>query len=215
MKRIERTLRSVDAKLSNASGFVGLFYRNTVQSEAHYYAVMLGLHPIWKERIQDVLNAPDNAFIPRSRDAGRVIGPNQVMHNGLLICRDCYYGSPVRLMLERNRGVHEPQEERVFGEVLKFLKPGSTMVELGSYWGFYSMWFLKEVQNSRSFLVEPHLDNLRAGEANFELNSMRGTFIHAFVGSEQAASSDGVVRTVTVDSSVRGIRYRSRQCFAQ
>ena len=37
MKRIERTLRSIDAKLSNASGFVGLFYRNTVQSEAHYY----------------------------------------------------------------------------------------------------------------------------------------------------------------------------------
>ena len=48
--------------------------------------------------------------------AGRVIGPNQVMHNGLLICRDSYHGSPVRLMLGRNRGVHEPQEERVFGE---------------------------------------------------------------------------------------------------
>jgi hypothetical protein len=38
-----------------------------------------------------------------------------------------------------NRGVHEPLEEFVFQEVLKRLPEACAMIELGAYWGHYSM----------------------------------------------------------------------------
>ena len=49
-------------------------------------------------------------------------------------------------MLLENKGVHEPQEEKAFLEVLNYVEKGSTMIELGSYWGFYSLWFNKKIK---------------------------------------------------------------------
>src|SRR4051812_48708405 len=109
----------------------------------------------WYRRVQDVLNCHDNNFIIRVHNAGTFDGSFQIMHNGLKVKTGGYYGKGITKMLAKNQGVHEPQEERVFQEVLKRLPSQSTMVELGSYWAFYSMWFLKENIKGQTYLYEP------------------------------------------------------------
>lgn len=153
----------------------------------------------WARRIADVCLCGDNAFIPRVADAGRVSDGKQVMHNGIPILQGCYYGGGIERMLEINKGVHEPQEERVFGELMKLLPDGAVMLELGAYWAFYSMWFQRSVKNARSILVEGTSENLEAGRANFALNGMKGDFIHAFV-ADKAGTLDVGMKAVSVDA---------------
>jgi len=153
----------------------------------------------WARRIADVCLCPDNAYIPRTADAGRVREGTQIMHNGMAIRQGCYYGDGIERMLELNRGVHEPQEERVFGELLKLLPEGAVMLELGAYWAFYSMWFQRSVRNARSILVEATAFNLEAGKANFALNEMSGVFIHGCVSDRPGTTDDGT-QSVSVDS---------------
>jgi hypothetical protein len=157
----------------------------------------------WPERYRDVMESPDNAFIPRVPDAGKIIDGCQIMHNGLRIARGSYYGYPITRMLRLNRGVHEPQEERAFAEVLKQIPSGATMLELGAYWSFYSMWFYKTVQDARCFLVEPAKTGLELGQRNFALNECRGHFTHAYVGQSSGVEPDGVAR-ICVDDFVAG-----------
>ena len=95
-----------------------------------------------------------------------------------------YYGEGILTMLMENKGVHEPQEERAFMEVLKYLPPNSTMLELGAYWGFYSLWFLSVLKNATCYLVEPEIENLESGKLNFSLNEKRGIFENAYVGEK-------------------------------
>lgn len=152
----------------------------------------------WARRIADVCLSSDNAFIPRTADAGCVQDGLQVMHNGMPIRQGCYYGEGIELMLKINRGVHEPQEERVFGELMKVLPEGAVMMELGAYWAFYSMWFQRSVANARSILVEASSENLEAGMSNFAINEMTGSFIHGAVSNKPGTADDGT-RLVTVD----------------
>jgi len=137
----------------------------------------------WKKRVAIVLKSSDNKFIPRHLLAGKIENGYQIMHNGQKIICGSYYGNDVTKMLIANKGVHEPQEERVFGEVLKDLGQNSIMVELGSYWAFYSMWFLQKNPNGKSILYEPSLENMKFGEENFKLNGLKGDFNQAFVSS--------------------------------
>jgi hypothetical protein len=156
---------------------------------------------MWRRRIADAVAAPDNAHIPRVPDAGKLVNGHQVMHNGLRIMPKSYYGLPIQMMLQVNRGVHEPQEERVFAEVLPHVRPGSVMIELGAYWGFYSMWFLREVKDGATYLVEPTDSGLASGRENFALNGLTGTFIQAYVGDAVGTHEDGTP-VVTVDGLV-------------
>lgn len=152
----------------------------------------------WPERTRQVMACPDNPFIPRVPSAGRVDGGVQIMHNGLKVRAGSYYGQePIRL-LQCNRGVHEPQEERVFQEVLKKIPPGAAMLELGAYWSFYSMWFCSVVPGARAFMVEPFAANLAEGKANFSLNNLKGHFTHAWVGVAAGVAPDNVP-VVSVD----------------
>ena len=66
------------------------------------------------------------------------------MHNGLAVTAQGYYGA-FSDILTANRGVHEPAEERLFAAVLAQIDPSraALMVELGSYWAYYSTWFSK------------------------------------------------------------------------
>jgi hypothetical protein len=156
----------------------------------------------WKARTRRVMASPDNAFLPRVPDAGRILNGWQIMHNGLKVAVGSYYGSgPVKL-LEANQGVHEPQEERLFQEVLKIIPAGGVMIELGAYWGFYSMWFAKDVRDARVFLVEPELENLDFGQRNFAENGLHGNFTRALVG-RSASGSDSALPTISVDDFVR------------
>ncbi|MBI4681229.1 MAG: hypothetical protein HY753_08545 [Nitrospirae bacterium] len=93
----------------------------------------------WERRINDVLSCPDNKFIPRVNNAGSIKDGFLVMHNGIKVLPLSYSGYPMLKMLIENKGVHEPQEERVFFEILKKMPERAVMMELGCYWSFYSM----------------------------------------------------------------------------
>src|SRR5947207_2242757 len=72
----------------------------------------------WDGRIATVLACPDNARIPRHPQAGEVVDGALIMHNGIKVDPLCYYGGGMLEMLRRNKGVHEPQEEVAFAEIL-------------------------------------------------------------------------------------------------
>ena len=81
-----------------------------------------------------------------------------------------------------NRGVHEPLEEFVFQQVLKRLPARPNMLELGAYWGHYSMWLKVVHPDATVILVEPESQNIQAGKKNFKLNGINGLFLQNFVG---------------------------------
>lgn len=150
----------------------------------------------WKSRIQNVLDAPDNTFIPRDPSAGQIRNETLIMHNGLKIDPMSYYGLALMKMLILNKGVHEPQEEKVFQQVLKSLggsKP-LNMIELGAYWSFYSMWLLSAFPESNCIMVEPDKKNLYYGKRNFQMNGLDGKFVHAGIGSHNKANITTVDR---------------------
>lgn len=124
------------------------------------------------------------------------------MHNGLRVGELSYDGEGPRNLMILNRGVHEPQEERLFQEVLKTIPEGGTMVELGSYWAFYSMWFYREVKNANCFCVEPDKNNIEMGIENFKRNfgiyPPRVVFENAFAGASDCSTRD--VKMISVDS---------------
>lgn len=152
----------------------------------------------WKGRIDDVTSCPDNKLIKRNPDAGIVKGGAQIMHNGIKVTVGGYYGAGITQMLYKNKGVHEPQEEYAFDLVLNSMPKGATMIELGAYWSFYSIWFQKKTQDGKSFLVEPDVFNMSYGENNFRINKVKGKFHNAFVGAK-TEKVPGSVGTVCVD----------------
>ena len=172
-----------------SSGLFDSYFRN--------YAVS----PAWKKRIEHVLSSTDNDFIPRVPDAGKISSGKQVMHNGIKIHLGSYYGPEYAKMLVLSKGVHEPQEERIFMEALKTIPQGSVMVEMGAFWSFYSMWFHNEVKQAVNFMVEPDSFNMGQGKRNFRLNKMKGFFIQAFVGRVSASGKQGA--TICVDDLVK------------
>jgi hypothetical protein len=154
----------------------------------------------WKKRLQLILDSSDTAHIEKVPGAGIIRKGKQVMHNGLNIYLGSYYGPEYSVVLQSSKGVHEPQEERVFQEVLKQIPANATMLELGAFWGFYSMWFNQSVKGAENFLVEPDSFNLGQGKRNFKLNSMKGNFIQAFVGEK--STGDGDTKTLCVDDII-------------
>ena len=155
-------------------------------------------------KIRDVCAGADNPKIPRVPEAGAIRDGHLIMHNGLRIVPDSYTGPGMTRLLEKNRGVHEPQEEYAFGEVLAWLAArgaaAPTMIELGSYWAFYSLWFQAVLPGGRSFCVEPDPENLDFGQQNFRANGRLGDFTQAYVGAEPA---NGTPPTISVDSFLR------------
>jgi hypothetical protein len=177
-------------------GSLGLADARTAQ------AAIGEVDPDWRRRIDDVLSCPDNAHIPRVPEAGQTRDGLVTLHNGIRVSAMGYYGSGVLNMLIENRGVHEPQEERAFAEILNLLSAGGTMMELGSYWGFYSLWFAHRVADARCFLVEPNAANLLSGKINFRRAGKRAVFERAYVGREEGRAEDGT-RIVNVDAFCR------------
>lgn len=135
----------------------------------------------WRKRIDDVKSSPDNTLIPRNANAGFLKDYYITMHNGVKVCANGYYGEGNLNMLVENKGVHEPQEERAFAEVVECLPEQCTMLELGAYWGFYSLSLLALRPKAKCFLVEPDPVNLLSGKINFRLNGREGVFLQAGV----------------------------------
>lgn len=169
-------------------------WRKFLESKELAASVIGPVDQEWKSRIDSVLSSPDNAHIDRVPEAGKIIDHYIVMHNGVKVCVNSYYGAGIANMLVANRGVHEPQEERAFTEVVKLMPHKCRMLELGAYWGFYSLSLLNERAEAECFLVEPESFNLLSGEVNFELNRKEGKFIQAAVGATHVPG-----KTVSVD----------------
>jgi len=148
----------------------------------------------WHQRIRDVLACPDNAKLPRVPNAGKIIDGTFIMHNGIPIYPHSYYSAAVRVqqMLEATGGVHEPQEELIFATVLPHLPEGAVMLELGSNWGFYSLWFARDIPHAQNHLVEPDPHYLENGRRNFALNEKTAEFTQAYVGGVAGTAEDGV-----------------------
>jgi hypothetical protein len=154
------------------------------------------------DRVALAASCRDADAIPKVQDAGIVFynasgEAIQLMHNGVQVVANGYYGSVVSDIIKRLRGHHEPQEEKVFHEVLKLVEPGSVMIELGAYWSYYSLWFHQSVSGAINYMVEPVLDNLEIGKRNFRLNDFQGHFIHALVGDTESIQTQPP--TITVD----------------
>ena len=171
----------------------------------HWLSYVLKRNPNERSVVEhgaaSVMRSPEYARIPRVPDAGRLVGGLLVMHNGVRVLPTSYIGWPNYVMLRGSGGVHEPEEERVFMDVLATLPAGATMVELGAYWAFYSLWFQQVVPGARSILVEPELSHLNYGRKHFQINGRTGTFVHALVGAREG-TLDGH-RIVSVDALVR------------
>jgi hypothetical protein len=153
----------------------------------------------WETRRRNVLLDPDNEFIPRVPDAGKIVNGVCRMHNGVRVYAE-YYCPKHFEIITANRGVHEPQEERVFAEVLRDLNSGASMLELGSYWAFYSLWFAAQIPGARNWMIEPDAANLELGRKNFALNSRLGVFFQAAISS---AVKPGTPPSTTVDAFLR------------
>jgi hypothetical protein len=135
----------------------------------------------WRKRIDTVKASPDNNRLHHVPEAGALFADHQLMANGLKITLGSYYDYGNTHLLIENKGVHEPQEEFAFTEVLTHIKGGSAMMELGSYWAFYSMWFAKAVQNARCIMIEPDPHKMNFGQLNFKLNGYSGVFELGFI----------------------------------
>ncbi|MDB5165263.1 MAG: hypothetical protein JWM00_153 [Candidatus Saccharibacteria bacterium] len=149
-----------------------------------------------KGRADMTIASRDADGIPRVKDAGKVKQKNgvkvQVMHNGLVVEENGYQGGWQAETISALKGVHEPQEEKVFYEVLKRIKNPTAMIELGAWWAYYSMWYLKSFPNARSICTEPDPVNLELGKRNMTLNEID---YDARVKFYSAASGSGKVKT--------------------
>lgn len=139
----------------------------------------------WAKRLNEILDCPDTKDLEYQPEAGRVFSGYQVMHNGIKVPLGSYYGRITAKVFEDSKGVHEPQEERAFGQFLKNLSGDTsapTMMELGAYWAFYSAWFKKTFPKGRSILVEPMWENMQFGQSTFALNGLNCESIRALIG---------------------------------
>lgn len=153
-------------------------------------------------RVIRTMTCPDSDYIPKVENAGQITThkgfPVQIMHNGIMIHLHSYCEGErwdnvwMTDIIQGLRGHHEPQEEKVFYEVLKTVKPGSAMLELGCWWAYYSMWFNKVIPEAKNYLVEPNKENLRLGKANFALNNMEGDFTYSYLGERVDTTIGGI-----------------------
>ena len=138
-------------------------------------------------RFREIISDPLNLAIERHPLTGFVEGEFVMLHNGNSVPvngETAYYGDFSHILVI-NRGVHEPLEEYVFQEVLKVVSECPIMLELGAYWGHYSMWLKARRAKASVHMVEPESMNIKAGKENFARNGFQGIFLESFVGNGQ------------------------------
>lgn len=155
------------------------------------------------ERAKMTISCRDTDYIEKVKDAGNIeyAGKEkvQIMHNGLRVLAGGYYGDWMIDIIKKLHGHHEPQEEAAFFEVLARIdakKPGY-MIELGSFWSYYSLWFAKNNKNNHNICCEPDPNNIQIGKKNAKINNLKGIdFIQSAAGSK-----DGEIISIEMDSS--------------
>ena len=147
-------------------------------------------------RIEMTCSCKDSDQIPKVTDAGCITSINtieayQLMHNGLKVKARGYHDAWMEEIIQRLKGHHEPQEELIFHKVLERLNPEATMIELGSFWSYYSLWFLKGAPAQRkAFCLEPDENHLKVGKFNATLNDLYPQFLLGFAGNSNGKLVD-------------------------
>lgn len=147
-----------------------------------------------EDRIGMATRCRDADPVPKVAGAGALTTaagqPIQTMHNGIQVVAGGYHGAWMTRLIELCRGHHEPQEERIFHEVVSRLPPGGTMIELGGFWAYYSIWFLRAAAGRRAVLLEPDPAHIAVGQANLALNQVTAGFVQGFAGDTPGSLQD-------------------------
>jgi hypothetical protein len=94
-------------------------------------------------------------------------------------------------------GHHEPQEEKVFHEVVKRAADDGLMIELGCFWAYYSLWFLKDHPHRKAIGLEPDPTHLLTAQKNATINAL-GDQIRLVHGLSAINSNDSIdIKTET------------------
>jgi FkbM family methyltransferase len=163
--------------------------------------ILLNTKGVWKktphERARMTTLCRDTDYIPKVKNAGNIeihAGKEvQIMHNGLVVLKNGYQGRWQAEVIQDLKGTHEPQEEKVFFEVLQRIDPGGVIMELGAWWAYYSLWFLKQIPQSMAICCEPDENNLKIGQQNAKLNKIseeRIRFYQSAAGSKDSRPVD-------------------------
>jgi FkbM family methyltransferase len=170
-----------------------------------------GFDPATARRIRTTVSCPDADEIEKVDGAGETLDHDgtrvQIMHNGLMVEEGGYFGAWMAEIIRCLRGHHEPQEELVFDRIVKLLRVDGhhpVMIEFGSYWTYYGLWFCRALPSSKVVALEPDPAFLEVGRRNAALNgcSERVTFFPAAIGAEPGqpmafrAASDGELHQV-------------------
>ncbi|HMS31039.1 MAG TPA: FkbM family methyltransferase [Candidatus Saccharibacteria bacterium] len=168
-------------------------------------AELLKVNP-WRkdenQRVAMTISCRDSDYIPKVTDAGRITKVDssrvQVMHNGLKVLSGGYHGNWMEKIIKDLKGHHEPQEEKLFYEVLRRLDKSPTIIELGSFWSYYSLWLLSQFPKGRAIACEPDAKNRSIGEQNARINNLsdRITFVDSAAGN-----NDGQTIELAMDSN--------------
>jgi hypothetical protein len=142
------------------------------------------IHAEERRRIQMTSACRDSDYIPKVQDGGQVFaedgGDYQLMHNGVKVSHGGYYGAWMSEIIQNLNGHHEPQEERVFHEVAKRAADDGLMIELGCFWAYYSLWFLKDHPHRKAIGLEPDASHLLTAQKNADINGLNDqiSFVH-------------------------------------
>lgn len=164
----------------------------------------MGFPPEIARRLAMTVSCSDADAIPKVEHAGESRDHDgkrvQIMHNGLIVEEGGYYGEWMTEAIRALRGHHEPQEELVFHRIVERLTDDSpVMIEFGSFWTYYGLWFCHALPGSRVVALEPDPHYLDVGRRNAALNGYtdRVSFVAAAIGDQPnqpiafQAESDG------------------------
>lgn len=161
------------------------------------------------DRFKEILSDPTNNLIKKGKGAGTIENGIVTMYNDLKVYQNCYYDE-FSDIFSLNGGIHEPQEEYLFDSMLsKIRKKSPVMLELGSYWGFYSMSLLNKKPEAKCYCVEAGEREMNSGKANFELNQMEAEFTLGAVGDNGIRVDDflnekGITHLDILHSDIQG-----------
>ena len=166
-------------------------------------------HNQYYNRFKEILSDPTNKLIKRVKKAGTIENGIVTMYNDLKVYKNCYYDEFSEIFW-LNGGIHEPQEEYLFHSIIsKIKKKSPVMLELGSYWGFYSMSLLKKKNEAKCYCIEAGEREMESGKANFELNEMKAEFTLGAVGDKGIRVDDflnerGIAHLDILHSDIQG-----------
>lgn len=165
-------LRAADTEAPEGASYSNLLIHKSSEKQS--------IHPDEVRRIAMTVSCKDSESIPKVPGAGQVFQEDslayQLMHNGLKVIQGGYYGAWMCELIHQLDGHHEPQEERVFDEICKRAVDDGLMIEIGCYWAYYSLWFLKDHPNRSALGLEPDAKHLLIAQRNAHLNNLDHQF---------------------------------------